>query len=252
MSDAIQVRNLSKTFKRYPPRKHRTFKEAVLNGEIFRSSTEAKFIEALRDVNFSVPEGTTFGIVGRNGAGKSTLLKILCGIHKPTTGSIAVGGRLALLSLGLGFHGEFSGRENIFINGLVLGLTPRQLRARFDEIVAYAELEEFIDAPMRTYSSGMQMRLAFSVAINIAPDILLVDEILAVGDQAFARKCIDSLNDFKRRGGTILLVTHDLATVRGWCDQALWLDHGTVTAIGRPEDVLAQYDDSFAEVTATV
>ncbi len=252
MSDAIQVRNLSKTFKRYPPRKHRTLKEAVLNGEIFRSSTEAKFIEALRDVNFSVPAGTTFGIVGRNGAGKSTLLKILCGIHKPTTGSIAVGGRLALLSLGLGFHGEFSGRENIFINGLVLGLTPRQLRARFDEIVAFAELEEFIDAPMRTYSSGMQMRLAFSVAINIAPDILLVDEILAVGDQAFSRKCIDSLNDFKRRGGTILLVTHDLATVRGWCDQALWLDHGTVTAIGRPEDVLAQYDDSFAEVPATV
>ncbi len=246
MSDAVQVRNLGKTFKRFPPRKFRTLKEAVLNGELFRSSSEAKTIEVLNDVSFSVPTGTTYGIVGRNGAGKSTLLKILAGIHKPTTGSVAVAGSLALLSLGLGFHHEFSGRENIFINGMVLGLTPRELRAKFDDIVAYAELEEFIDAPVRTYSSGMQMRLAFSVAINVAPDILLVDEVLAVGDQAFARKCIASLNQFKRNGGTIIVVTHDLMTVRAWCDEALWLDRGTVRAIGKPAEVLRQYDQAFA------
>ncbi len=251
MSDAIQVRHLGKTFKRFPPRKFRTLKEAVLNGEIFRSSSEAKTIEVLTDVSFSVPAGTNFGIIGRNGAGKSTLLKILAGIHKPTSGTVSVAGRLALLSLGLGFHGEFSGRENIFINGMVLGLTPRELRAKFDDIVAYAELEEFIDAPVRTYSSGMQMRLAFSVAVNIAPDILLVDEVLFVGDQSFARKCLASLDEFKRQGGTIILVTHDLTTVHGWCDQALWLDHGEVRAIGPAPDVILQYHESFEETSAT-
>jgi ABC-type polysaccharide/polyol phosphate transport system ATPase subunit len=249
LTDAIEICAVSKRFRRYPPRSRHTLKEALLTGELFRRLSGPRHIEVLRNISFNVPQGMTFGIVGRNGSGKSSLLKLMCGILKPTAGRIAVHGRIAaLLNLGVGFHPHFSGRENVFINGLVLGLTPREIRERFDDIVGYAELEEFIDAPVRTYSAGMYVRLAFSVAINIDPDIILLDEVMAVGDQAFSRKCLNSLEDFKRRGKTIILVTHDPQSVATWCDRALWLSDGVIQCIGDPEEVLAQYQQRLGVV----
>ena len=174
-----------------------------------------------------MPTGRTLGVIGRNGSGKSTLLKLVAGITKPTTGTVKVNGRIsALIELGAGFHPEISGRENVFINGIMLGLTKTEIARRFDEIVEFAELQEFIDAPVKTYSSGMYMRLGFAVAIHVDPDVLLVDEVLAVGDEGFTHKCLDKFAEFKRRGKTILLVTHSLGLVERFCDEALWLDGG--------------------------
>ena len=165
-------------------------------------------------MSFSVPAGRTYGIIGRNGSGKSTALKLVAGITKPTTGTVKVEGRIsALIELGAGFHPEISGRENVFINGIMLGLTKREVARRFDEIVEFAEMQDFIDAPVKTYSSGMYMRLGFAVAIHVDPDVLLVDEVLAVGDEGFTHKCLDKFGEFKRRGKTILLVTHSLNLV---------------------------------------
>ncbi|MEN3009739.1 MAG: ABC transporter ATP-binding protein [Candidatus Bipolaricaulaceae bacterium] len=204
-------------------------------------------MEALKDVSFSVPEGTVLGIIGPNGAGKSTLLRVIAGIYRPTSGRIIVNGRVsALLSLGLGFHPELSGRENIIIGGLAMGLSRREIKRRMEEIVEFAELQDFIDAPVRTYSSGMYMRLAFSVAVNVDPDILLLDEVLAVGDAAFAEKSRARMDEFKKQGKTILLVTHDLATVKSWCHQALWLNNGEVSALGDPKEVVDRYTESLA------
>ncbi len=246
MTLAIHVEHLSKTFKRYQPRRYRTLKESLINGEMFERRLSEQ-VEAVRDVSFSVETGETFGIIGRNGAGKSTLLKLLCGILKPTSGRIAVNGRVAaLLSLGVGFHEQMSGRDNVFLNGLVLGLAPREIRARFDDIVTFAELEDFIDAPVWTYSTGMRMRLAFSVAVNVDPDILIIDEVLAVGDVAFTEKCLARMREFQTRGKTLLLVTHDIATMTAWCRRALWLDHGQVRAIGTPSDVAQAYLNELA------
>ena len=182
------------------------------------------------------------GIIGRNGSGKSTLLKLVAGITKPTSGDVQVHGRIsALTELGAGFHPEISGRENVYINGVMLGLSKREVAQRFDEIVEFAEIEQFIDAPIRTYSSGMYMRLGFAVAVHVDPDILIVDEVLAVGDEGFSLKCLDKFAEFKRRGKTILLVTHGLGMVERFCDEAVWLDHGSLRAEGDPRRVVGAY-----------
>ena len=181
-------------------------------------------------------------MIGRNGSGKSTLLKLVAGITKPSSGAVSVDGRIsALIELGAGFHPEISGRENVFINGIMLGLSKREVTRRFDEIVDFAEMKEFIDAPVKTYSSGMYMRLGFAVAINVDPDVLLVDEVLAVGDEGFTHKCLDKFAEFKRRGKTILLVTHSLGLVERFCDEALWLDSGRVKGLGDPKRVVGAY-----------
>ena len=198
---------------------------------------------ALTDVSFTVPKGSTYGVIGRNGSGKSTALKLVAGHHQADDRArCASTGRIsALIELGAGFHPEISGRENVFINGIMLGLTKREIEERFDEIVEFAELREFIDAPVKTYSSGMYMRLGFAVAIHVNPDVLLVDEVLAVGDEGFTHKCLDKFAEFRRRGKTILLVTHSLSLVERFCDEALWLDGGRAQGHGDPRRVVDAY-----------
>jgi ABC-type polysaccharide/polyol phosphate transport system ATPase subunit len=241
--NAIEARAVHKIYRRYGRRKHfATLKSALLSGSVLRDLRPDAVFEALKGVTFDVARGRTFGIVGRNGSGKSTMLKLIAGIGKPTSGTVRVDGRVsALIELGAGFHPEISGRENVYINGLMLGLSRRDIAKRFDEIVRFAEVEEFIDAPVKTYSSGMYMRLGFAVAINVDPDVLLVDEVLAVGDEAFTHKCLDKFADFRRRGRTILLVTHSLDLVTRFCDEALWLDGGIVKAQGDPKRVIDAY-----------
>jgi len=199
-------------------------------------------VTALNDVSFNVEEGTAFGVIGENGSGKSTLLKVVTGIVKPTSGTVKVNGKVsALIELGAGFHPEITGRENIYINGIMLGLSKKEIHEKFDEIVQFAELEEFIEAPVKTYSSGMYMRLGFSIAINVNPAVLLVDEVLAVGDASFVPKCLDRIDDFRRRKKTILFVSHDLATVRKICDKVIWLKDGSIQTIGEPNRVVDAY-----------
>jgi ABC-type polysaccharide/polyol phosphate transport system ATPase subunit len=239
---AIQLSQVSKIYRRYGGRQFSTLKSALLQRSILRDLNPAETFHALTDVSFDVPKGSTFGVVGRNGSGKSTTLKLVAGITKPTSGTVAVRGRIsALIELGAGFHPEISGRENVFINGIMLGLSKRAIQKRFDEIVEFAELSEFIDAPVKTYSSGMYMRLGFSVAIHVDPEILLVDEVLAVGDEGFTHKCLDKFGEFKRRGKTILLVTHSLGLVERFCDEAVWLDSGRKRAQGDPKRVTGAY-----------
>jgi ABC-type polysaccharide/polyol phosphate transport system ATPase subunit len=217
-------------------------KSALLKGSLIQDLQPDETFPALRGVSFSVPAGRTYGVIGRNGSGKSTALKLVAGITKPTSGTVKVAGRIsALIELGAGFHPEISGRENVFINGIMLGLTKREVTRRFDEIVEFAELQPFIDAPVKTYSSGMYMRLGFAVAIHVDPDVLLVDEVLAVGDEGFTHKCLDKFGEFKRRGKTILLVTHSLNLVERFCDEALWLDGGRVRGSGDPKRVVGAY-----------
>ena len=212
---ALRAEGLSKVYRRFMHRhQFRTLKSALLHGSLLTDLKPEETFTALQDVSFEVPRGSTFGVIGENGSGKSTLLKLAAGITRPTTGRIEVQGRVsALIELGAGFHPEISGRENVAINGIMLGLTRREVQERFGEIVAFAELEEFIDAPVKTYSSGMYARLGFAAAINVDPDVLLIDEVLAVGDEAFTRKCLDKIGEFRRRGKTIVLVTHSLGLV---------------------------------------
>lgn len=240
--NAIEVRNVHKRYRKYGRRKSfGTFKSALLSGGLGGLRPNEVF-EAVRGVSFEVAAGQTFGIIGRNGSGKSTMLKLIAGIGKPTSGTVHVNGRVsALIELGAGFHPEISGRDNVYINGMMLGLSKREIAARFDEIVAFAELEEFIDAPVKTYSSGMYMRLGFAVAIHVDPDVLLVDEVLAVGDEAFTHKCLDKFAELRRSGRTILLVTHSLDLVQRFCDAALWLDRGIVRGHGDPKRVIDAY-----------
>jgi ABC-type polysaccharide/polyol phosphate transport system ATPase subunit len=218
--NAIEARDVHKVYRRSHRRKQfATLKSAFLSGSVLRELRSGDLFQALNGVSFDVAAGRTFGIIGRNGSGKSTMLKMIAGIGKPTSGTVTVNGRVsALIELGAGFHPEISGRENVFINGMMLGLSKRDIAKRFDEIVAFAELEDFIDAPVKTYSSGMYMRLGFAVAINVDPDVLLVDEVLAVGDEAFTHKCLDKFAEFRRRGRTVLLVTHSLDLVTKFCD----------------------------------
>jgi len=242
VTPAIELLNVSKIYRRYGGRQFSTLKSALLQRSILRDLQPSETFPALTDVSFSVPKGATYGVMGRNGSGKSTALKLVAGITKPTSGAVHVEGRIsALIELGAGFHPEISGRENVFINGIMLGLTKREIQERFDEIVDFAELREFIDAPVKTYSSGMYMRLGFAVAINVNPDVLLVDEVLAVGDEGFTHKCLDKFAEFKRSNKTILLVTHSLSLIERFCDEALWLDAGRAMAHGDPKRVVGAY-----------
>jgi lipopolysaccharide transport system ATP-binding protein len=241
--NAIELTNVTKVYRRYArKRQFATLKSALLKGSLIQDLQPEEKFPALQGVSFSVPAGKTYGIIGRNGSGKSTALKLVAGITKPTSGTVKVQGRIsALIELGAGFHPEISGRENVFINGIMLGLSKREVARRFDDIVEFAELKDFIDAPVKTYSSGMYMRLGFAVAIHVDPDVLLVDEVLAVGDEGFTHKCLDKFSEFKRRGKTILLVTHSLGLVERFCDDALWLDHGKVRGEGDPRRVVGAY-----------
>lgn len=240
---AITLDGVSKVYRRYGRRRRfATLKSALLTGSLVRQLRPDESFRALDDVSLAVEAGATCGIIGRNGSGKSTLLKLIAGITRPTRGQVDVRGRVsALIELGAGFHPEISGRENVFINGVMLGMARREVERRFDEIVDFAELGDFIDAPVKTYSSGMYMRLGFAVAVHVDPEVLLVDEVLAVGDESFSLKCLDKFAEFKRRGKTILLVTHSLSMVERFCDTAVWLDGGRKRLVGDPRRVVQMY-----------
>ena len=229
--DAIEIDGVSKRFRLFR-QKPSSFKQRVLTAR-----SRADELWALHDVSFDVREGTTFGLIGHNGSGKTTLLKCIAGILRPTSGTIRQRGRLAaLLELGAGFHPELTGRENVYLNASFLGLSRKETDRVYDDVVAFAELEEFMDNQVKFYSSGMLVRLAFAVAVHVDPDVLLVDEVLAVGDEAFQAKCIERVRQFQREGRTIVLVTHALDTVRDICDRAAMLHHGRVHSIGAPDD----------------
>lgn len=236
---AIKVENVSKTF-RIPHERISTLRGAFVNAFGDKGYEEFK---ALDGVSFEVKKGEFFGIVGRNGSGKSTLLKILAGIYQPDKGgSVRVNGRISpFLELGIGFQQELSGRDNVHLNATVLGLSKKQIAEKFDAIVGFSELERFIDQKIKNYSSGMQVRLAFSVAVHANRNILLMDEVLAVGDANFQQKCLEEFNKYKKEGKTVLLVTHDTATVQRYCDRAMLLRNGLIEAIGKPEEVINKY-----------
>ncbi|MDO4887440.1 MAG: ABC transporter ATP-binding protein [Actinomycetaceae bacterium] len=241
MNNAISIRDVSKSFKVYRER-NQSLKAAILSGK------RAKYDEfwALRDVSFDIPEGKTFGLLGRNGSGKSTLLKCIARILTPNSGTITARGRMAaMLEVGSGFHPELSGRENIVLNGTILGMTEKEIARKFDEIVDFSGIGDFIDQPVKNYSSGMYVRLGFSVSIHVEPDILLVDEVLAVGDMDFQDKCMAKFVELKSQGKTVVVVSHGLEQMRTFCDEAVWLDHGEPKAMGRASDVI----DSFADDT---
>lgn len=234
---AISVRNLSKRFQ-LARDKRTSLKERLVHGRA------SKFDEfwALRDVSFDVVRGTTFGLIGHNGSGKSTLLKILAGVYRQTEGSVIADGRVsALLELGAGFHGDLTGRENVYLNASILGLTRKQIDEKVDEIIEFSGIGDFIDVPVKVYSSGMYVRLGFAIAVTVDPEILIVDEIIAVGDEEFQRKCFDHLYKLRKQGTTIVLVTHSLSLAAELCDQAVWLDHGVVKGIGDVRDVVDAY-----------
>lgn len=235
---AIRVNHLSKSFPIYDKPHHRLL-QMLAPGPKHRWFRE---FQALRDISLTIKRGETLGIVGRNGSGKSTLLQLICGTLTPSEGSVEVMGRIAaLLELGSGFNPEFTGRENVFLNGAVLGLSQEEIRERFDEIADFAEIGEFIEQPVKSYSSGMYVRLAFAVAINVNPEILIVDEALSVGDEAFQRKCFARINKIRDGGATVLFVSHSAGAVTELCDRALLLDHGELLLEGAPKFVVSRY-----------
>ncbi len=249
MQYALECTDVSVRFKRFRE-KDRMLRWTLINKLVKRQIAEDFY--ALKDVDFRVKPGETFGIIGENGSGKSTLMKLISGIINPDTGSISTHGKIsALLELGAGFHPDLTGRENVFLNGSIMGLTRAQIRDRFKEIMRFSELEDFIDTPIKHYSSGMYMRLGFSIAINVDPDILLIDEVLAVGDQSFQQKCMDKIRDFKRRGKTIIFVSHDLNTVGKLCSRAVWLNEGRISARGTTQRVIDFYKESVLETEET-
>jgi lipopolysaccharide transport system ATP-binding protein len=267
---ALRARGLSKRYRIGASQaRYKTFREslteavtapvqraaAALAGAMGRGprrvAEDEAHVWALADVSFTIAEGEVVGIVGRNGAGKSTLLKILSRITEPTAGEAAILGRVgSLLEVGTGFHPELTGRENIFLNGAILGMRHREIRRKFDEIVAFSEVEKFIDTPMKHYSTGMYMRLAFSVAAHLEPDILLVDEVLAVGDAAFQKKCLGKMGDVAREGRTVLFVSHQMNTIRKLCGRCLWLDGGKLRMDGPTVHVVSGYEAGLATVAA--
>jgi ABC-type polysaccharide/polyol phosphate transport system ATPase subunit len=233
----IRARGLGRLFK-IRLSQSRSLKESILRREL----PQTRDLWALRDVDLHVPPGEAFGIVGQNGSGKSTLLKLIAGIFAPTTGELDVGGRVgSLIEIGAGFHPDFTGVENVYLNAAIYGLKRRYVDEHLDEIIGFAELEDFADVPVRTYSSGMYMRLGFSVAMHVNPDVLLLDEVLAVGDEAFQQKCFGRIADFKRAGGTIVFVSHDPAAVERVCDRALLLEQGRVVEAGGAVEVVSAY-----------
>ena len=223
-----------------------TLREAFAH--LFRNRTSYYDFEALQGISFAIRDGEVVGIVGRNGSGKSTILKIIAGVYRPTSGVVDVSGRTAaLIELGAGFHPELTGRENIVLNGLLLGLSKRGIQEREQQILEFAELGKFIDSPIKQYSSGMYMRLGFAIATEVDPDILLIDEILAVGDEAFQQKCIARIDDFRRRGKTIVFVSHNAASIREICQRALWIHGGKIVEDGPAEQVVARYEEGFQQ-----
>ena len=240
MSDlALSVSHLTKSF-RLHTEKASSIKQLIAG----KGRNRFDEFTALKDVSFDVREGEVFGVIGHNGSGKSTLLKCMAGILQPNSGSVTVNKRMsALLELGAGFHPELSGRDNVFLNAAILGMGRREIALRFDDIVEFSGLESFIDAPVKTYSTGMYVRLAFAVAINVDPQLLIIDEILAVGDVTFQQKCMEKFVDFRNEGRTIVLVTHAMQSVRDMCDRAVWLEHGKLIAEGDPAELVEAYTE---------
>ncbi len=243
---ALRVDSVTKTFKVHQERAT-SLKQYIASG----GRNRYEEFEALRSVSLEVAVGEAVGIIGHNGSGKSTLLKCMAKILTPNAGTIEINKRMAaLLELGAGFHPELSGRDNVFLNAAILGMTRVDIARRFDDIVEFSELERFIDTPVKNYSSGMYVRLAFAVAINVDPELLLIDEILAVGDVTFQQKCMEKFVQFRDDGRTLVLVTHDTSSVRNFCDRAIWLDHGVVKANGSPADVIDEYTETMLDAHA--
>ena len=247
--ETIRVEVVSKLYRRtLPGDRLRTLKSALVGRSLASGLRPEEAIAALQEVDFAVHKGEAFGVIGGNGSGKSTLLKLVAGMLKPTTGRITVAGRVAaLIELGAGFHPEISGRENVFINGAVLGLTRRQIESRYADIVEFSGLGDFMEEPVKNYSSGMYVRLGFAVAVHTDPDVLLVDEVLAVGDEAFAHRCLRRIEELLAEGRTLLLVSHSLDLVEGVCDRVLWLDNGRQRLVGEPRRVIDAYRQEVAE-----
>jgi lipopolysaccharide transport system ATP-binding protein len=245
---SIRVKNLSKQYKLGETHRERTFREALvglLKGERRKPS---ETIWALRDVSFDVAEGEVLGIIGRNGAGKSTLLKLLSRITYPTGGDMVVRGRISsLLEVGTGFHLELTGRENIYLAGSILGMKKREIDERFEDIVEFANVRQFLDTPIKRYSTGMRLRLGFAVAAHLDPDVLLVDEVLAVGDAGFQKKCLNAMRDLRSTGRTVLFVSHNMAAVENLCHRAIWIDNGVIREDGVARDVIKSYLSTFTE-----
>jgi lipopolysaccharide transport system ATP-binding protein len=246
MSVSVSFDGVSKRFVLRHERAYTVLESIIGLVKPTRRNTEEFW--ALRDVSFEILRGETLGIIGPNGAGKSTLLKLMARILVPTSGEVVVQGRVSpLLELGAGFHPELTGRENVYLNAALFGISQAEAEDRYEEIVEFSELEDFVDVPLKHYSSGMYMRLGFAVAANIVPDVLLVDEVLAVGDEAFQRKCLRKIEDFRTEGRTIVFVSHNLDTVRQICHRALWLDQGLVRVIGSTDSVIDAYLQSMAD-----
>src|SRR5438128_2161525 len=259
---AIRVDGLSKQYRIGKIERYRTLRDSVteavtapfrrVRSMLSRSGgakTEipSELIWALKDVSFEVPRGAVVGVIGRNGAGKSTLLKVLSRITEPTEGQVEIHGRVgSLLEVGTGFHGELTGRENIFLNGAILGMRRTEIVRKFDEIVAFAEVEKFIDTPVKHYSSGMYMRLAFAVAAHLEPEILIVDEVLAVGDAEFQKKCLGKMDETTRQGRTVLFVSHNMTALENLCQRGVVLHQGQITYIGNQAEAIAQYLKSLS------
>lgn len=248
MNPAIRVEALSKHYRRTAPGAHlRTLKSALVERSLTRGLHGDEIIQALNDVSFTVARGEAFGVIGGNGSGKSTLLKLLAGILNPTSGEIVVDGRVAaLIELGAGFHPEISGRENVFINGAVLGMSRREIEARYDAIVEFSGLRDFMEEPVKSYSSGMYVRLGFAVAVHTDPEVLLVDEVLAVGDEAFSHRCLRRIEELLAAGKTVLFVSHSLDLVERLCDRVLWLEKGRPQEVGPPRRVIDAYRQAVA------
>lgn len=242
VSEAIEIEFRS-VAKRFHIREGRTLREFVPG--LMRSGEPAEPFYALRDVSFSICRGETVGILGRNGSGKSTTLKLIAGVSPPSEGEVRIAGRVSpLIELGAGFHPDLTGRENIHMNASILGLSAREIREQFDSIVEFAELEEFIDTPVKRYSSGMYVRLGFAVAVHAKPEILLVDEVLSVGDSFFQEKSLAKMHEFQQQGLTIVVVSHSLSLVEDFCERAIWLEHGRVVMDGPAREVARQYHES--------
>jgi ABC-type polysaccharide/polyol phosphate transport system ATPase subunit len=244
---SVEVEGIYKRFRFLEVGGETTLKELIVK-HLFRRPSQRRTVEALRDVSFSLGRGQMLGVVGRNGSGKTTLLRLLAGVYRADRGRISISGSVtALLSLGSGFHPELSGRENARIELLVLGMPPKEIDQRMERIIEFSEIGDFADAPARTYSSGMKVRLAFAAAVSVDPDVLLLDEVLSVGDEGFKRKCLTAIDDFRDRGKTIILVSHAAPTISQRCDAALWLDNGCVAGLGPAPEVVAAYRANAAE-----
>ena len=248
MGNPIVVRGLGKKFRKYNIDRPRTLREFIIKGP--KKIKPDKEFWGLRNVEFDVKPGQIMGVIGRNGAGKSTLLRLIGGVLRPDEGTVNVKGRIgALLELGTGFQPDLSGKENVYINGVLSGLSHKEINRQFESIVDFAEIDQFIDYPLRTYSSGMLMRLAFAIAIHIKPEILLIDEVLAVGDMSFRNKCIQRLAKFKEQGCTIFIVSHDLQQIDSFCDEVLWLNSGQISDMGDPKKVIMNYRSEMQKET---